>query len=957
MISSNEADDDDDSAPITNGAEMGNDERDFLIEKPSSSQAEMIGGEQRINVRSESKKSNTNNSIDEDNFSRLNIKYLFTELYIYLKKSTKQTTKCKELSSIKQQPNLSSRNFHKLHSQNLVNNRRIIIKSYLDDNENNDDYYYDDDDDDDLFRCVKSRGRGYSTARGRGHTLSIFLVAITLIFASLYLLIKLLILIQENKFLLAHQPIVINESQYVEGKSSRWLISSPKCHMPLIDPWHKSITPYVWLENDLNCLKISNDGFPPYALSYVEDNKLFLNNQAIAINNDCCYRSISRSEENDDDLVYNETCTQIDKNNTQALEIPFELIKLECPKRNYTNIHSFIVHDFEEEEAFKIVANKKLNVDQYYNVVLVGMDTVSRLNGYRQLSKTLNFLKDHYKTLEFYGYNKVGENTFPNLIPLLTGLKSTQLTETQCWLPTNYTDQGETGDDYLDNCKYLWNFYQEVGYSTYFSEDWARFSTFNYLKPGFKKKPTLFYGRPFVKARNNLISPKNPTGCSVCLFDKPIVEIDLKNLQNFMKEQQNSPYFALHWMNCPQHDDLNGASRVDLIVKKFFEQIHNLVNERTFVFFFSDHGYRWNDFVSTRVGHYEASLPLLTIAPPKHFIDNHPDLYENLKQHQASLLTPFDIFKTLIAIRDLGVKSEQNVTKLNRIFATFLGRTKNNDTTNSPAIDSESATTFKQLKQQDGLSYKQNFKTLSLLDKHSELELDRSCIDAGIPDNYCVCHDFIEANSSSLDVQGAAYYMVYVHLYNQLQHREDICEMLDLFSIKESKEFDFKLMKDLQIGNSRRRRHIESSHEDPMIKTSTFLNLESKTTQFLRATTPSPQKSLLEEFVIDETHYLPNKEYNILFATKPGLGLFQEVVRYYGSDIEKCKAQVDKMKPVISDPNEDHRKKYNVTMKMNEVCKFSVHSDSISRLNLYKGQSDCVNNNIELKKICYCKNK
>lgn len=952
MTSSNEADDDDDSvAAITNCAEMENDERDFLIEKPSRLQAEMIGGEHRINVRSESQKSsNTNN---EDHFSRVNTKNFLTQLYTYLKNSTKQTTKFKQFSSIKTQ-NLSSRNFHKLHSQNLVNNRRIIEKKYSGDNE---DDYGDDNDDDDFFRYVKSRGREYST-RGKGHILSIFLIAITLIFASLYLLIKLLILLQENKSLLAYQPIVIDKNQYVEGKLSRWLISSPKCHVPLIDPWHKSIIPYVRLKNELNCPEVYKDaGFPSYVLSYVEDNKLFLNSQAIAIGSDnsCCYRSISRSEENDDDLVYNETCIAIDKNNTQALEIPFELIKLECPKRNYTNIHSFIVHDLEEEQAFKRVAEKKLNLNQYYNVVLVGMDTISRLNGYRQLNETLSFLKEKYKTLEFYGYNKVGENTFPNLIPLLTGLKSTQLTETQCWLPTNYTDQGEVGDDFLDNCKYLWNFYQEVGYSTYFSEDWARFSTFNYVKPGFKKKPTLFYGRPFAAARTDLLLPKNPTGCSVCLLDKPVVEIDLKNLQNFIKEQQNSPYFALHWMNCPQHDDLNGASRVDSIVKKFFELIHNLVNERTFVFFFSDHGYRWNDFVSTRIGHYEASLPLLTIAPPKHFIDNHPDLYKNLKQHQASLTTPFDIFKTLIAIRDLGVKSEQQVTKLNGIFANFLGRTKNTYTTSSPANDLESTTTFKQLKQQDGLSYKQNFETISLLDKHSELELDRSCIDAGIPDNYCVCHDFIQADPNSLDVQGAAYYMVYVHLYSQLQHHEDICEMLDLFSIKESKEFDLKQMKSKQTSKSRRKRYIKSLHED--IKTSPPLNSESNTTELLRTTTQSLQESFLKEIVIDETHYLPNKEYNIHFATKPGFGLFQEVVRYYGSDIDKCKTEVDKVKHVMSDTNVDHRKKYNVTMKMNEVCKFSVHSDSISRLNLYKGQSDCVNNNTELKKICYCKNK
>lgn len=1006
MLTLKEIDDDEDSRATSNVAEVEDDEHDLLIEKSDTSQmVTMANNETRLGIESSNKQSSS--------FSQLsNIKRLLpSKLHSYFNNNNSTTNHRNYFSdnSIKQSRKKFSRTISDPSSHSIRASQRFYHgfsnlakkKGDFSLNNNCDNDY----DDDDLLRCIKTRGHK-SSIRKKCHIFFTLLIALTLLFIAIYLLIKLLILIEEHKNLLEYQQndwkllkfISLSRAKSSSGEklftneaeSSRWLISSPKCHIPAIDPWHESIKSYVELKNDVDCHKISKDeGFPANALSYVHDNKLFLNKQVLKSNNnndrnngslftDCCYREISRSDDNDDDLIYNETCNRIKFSETSALTIPFELIKLECPKNNYTNYHSFILHDLEEEEAFKRIAEKKLNTEQYYNVLLIGMDTISRLNGYRQLNKTLDLLKKTYKTLEFYGYNKVGENTFPNLIPLLTGLKPTQLTETQCWLPTNYTDEGESGDDYLDNCKYLWNYYQELGYVTYFSEDWSTFSTFNYLKPGFRRKPTLFYGRPFAKARKSLLLPTNRGGCSTCLLDKPTVEVDLERLKNFIKEQRNAPHFALHWMNCPQHDDLNGASQVDSIVRKFFQEVYSLVNERSFIIFFSDHGYRWNDFVSTRIGHYEASLPLLTIAPPRNFIDKHPELYENLKRHQKSLLTPFDLFKTLIAIRNLGAKSlkqhqrqqqqlqdtQQKPRGFSNANLSKINYSPNKDGNMEhlveTAFDSSptATTTVEQLHQVDGLSYRQDFKILSLLDKHSNFELDRSCIDAGIPDNYCVCHEFNETNPNSLDVKGAAFYLVYVHLYNQIRESQDICELLDLDTINESQMFDFKRMKSL-VGKTeqtsrRRRKRSDDKNAEQETESSSQISKNVKGKLGGRTTLP-PQKATSKEIVIDEHHFLPNREYNIRITTKPGLGLFQEVVRYYGDHIGHCESHVKRAKHLLKNPHKTHREKYEIVMEMNKVCKFSVHSDSISRLNLYKGQSDCVSNNIELKKICYCK--
>lgn len=833
------------------------------------------------------------------------------------------------------------------------------------------------------------RRRGVSAA-GRTKKIRLFIficITLVLIVFSLALLLELSTLIENYKLVIYHSLTndrreqqknqqksnvttngQVDNDQLEAGKASRWLVSSPKCHIPAIDPWHKSIESFVRIKPQVDCKKLMVENQTSLeTLTFVDNNRLFLTDRAVQMGAfiHCCLRQVTRAIDNDDELEKNETCHPIYANGLWA---PFELVRVECPRLNYTNVHSFIAHHFDEEAALNRIAAKHLDEDKYYNVIMVGIDTISRLNGLRQLNRTLALLKEQYETIEFYGYNKVGENTFPNLIPLLSGLTPEQLTETQCWLATNYSQESESGDDYLDNCKFLWNYYQEIGYNTFFSEDWAKASTFNYLKQGFKYAPTVYYGRPYTIEREKLLLPQVNMGCTLCQLDRPTVEIDLDNLKQFIGQQYKKPFFGMTWINCPPHDDLNGASQVDLIIEKFFKDVFELTrNDRTFVLFFSDHGYRWDDFVSTRVGHYESSLPLLTIAPPKKFILEHPDLVRNMKKHQASLLTPFDMFKTLVDIRNLGKKSatanhasrwrfgrnnrhkRAAITRYNH--SSRSGRRKLSTTRFEDSIFYSiptASTTVMQLKLLTGETYEQKFKTFSILQNHNSSELDRSCAEAGIPDNYCVCHEFEKVKTTDLDVLGAAYYLVYAHLYDRLRNNERICHPLDLETVHDAQLYDFKQMKSVSTLKPNVRRKRKS---DTTVKLDEDENWPPK-----RVTTPKPQRLVTTEFLIDEHQYLPNREYNIRVSTKPGGALFQEVVRFYGKSIRKCRKAVNKIKNTLeyNSTSMNSLMKSNLVSEMNQICRYSVHSDSISRLNLYKDQSKCVKSNIELKKICYC---
>lgn len=54
-------------------------------------------------------------------------------------------------------------------------------------------------------------------------------------------------------------------------------------------------------------------------------------------------------------------------------------------------------------------------------VAVIGIDSISRLNFMRQMVKSYHFITEELNGDVMYGFTKVGENTFPNVIPMLTG--------------------------------------------------------------------------------------------------------------------------------------------------------------------------------------------------------------------------------------------------------------------------------------------------------------------------------------------------------------------------------------------------------------------------------------------------------------------------------------------------------------------------------------------------------
>jgi hypothetical protein len=94
--------------------------------------------------------------------------------------------------------------------------------------------------------------------------------------------------------------------------------------------------------------------------------------------------------------------------------------------------------------------------------------------------------------IPLFGYNKVGDNTFPNLIPLLTGMSAHELARA-CY-PNHKTK--------LDACPFIWKHFAAAGYRTAFGEDFPDIATFNYHKIGFVEQPVDYYARPLHTVKN-----------------------------------------------------------------------------------------------------------------------------------------------------------------------------------------------------------------------------------------------------------------------------------------------------------------------------------------------------------------------------------------------------------------------------------------------------------------------
>lgn len=334
---------------------------------------------------------------------------------------------------------------------------------------------------------------------------------------------------------------------------------------------------------------------------------------------------------------------------------------------------------------------KNTRKDGDVSVFILGLDAVSRMNFQRQMPKTTTLLSE-LKNVEMLGYNKVEDNTFPNLIPVLTGLSVHEL-KNHCWL---------NDDDYFDKCNFVWQNYRDSNFSTAFIEDSPMIGVFNYLKYGFVNKPTDYYLRPLMIQAERNIGNEYVGNVIACIGSQLGMTFLLNNAFKIASSMSDHLYMGMFWSTSLTHDFVEYPRFGDGDLRDFFDTFNKSGElNRTILILMSDHGIRWGKFRDTYQGGQEDRLPMLRFIIPEWFAKMYPKAVRNLKENSLRFTTPYDLHETLL---DLTNPAEQ---------------------LNDNSIESRTVAS----RDRRGMSL------------FLEIPENRTCQTAGVPQEYCACHD------------------------------------------------------------------------------------------------------------------------------------------------------------------------------------------------------------------------
>ncbi|XP_066251371.1 uncharacterized protein [Euwallacea similis] len=427
----------------------------------------------------------------------------------------------------------------------------------------------------------------------------------------------------------------LNFPVYVQLTSrNKYLINTTGCKIPKLDALNEDVFPFVHKEQYVSC---SNKGLLTYIEYSTSPPKLMIN-QSLAklysyMSITCCYSYIYRKD--GDKWVSYSSC----ENFLTEVDIFHPYVYVICRNTIFLNVY--------ENSHFVIIKSsyKYINEDSAsktkWRIFALGIDSMSLLNFQRTMPKSYQHLEDNF--LSFKGYNKIEDNTFPNLMAIFTG-RSMDTLEPDCL--RNQT---------FDRCDFIWRYFKQSGYITALGEDEPQINTFNYLKDGFLEPPTDIYLRPYLLAAYNLWKTSK-SHRAICTGPENSAQRIFNAGKDFLDIFPNNPIFSFYWTNSFSHDNVNLPSSMD---DTFYEFLTDPIVEgsmdNTILIFFSDHGFRFGDIRFTYSGWLEERLPFMYFKFPNTFKDSYPSFIENFKINAKSrLTTPYDVHMTLQHILKLS---------------------------------------------------------------------------------------------------------------------------------------------------------------------------------------------------------------------------------------------------------------------------------------------------------------
>uniref|UniRef100_A0A7E4W301 Sulfatase domain-containing protein n=1 Tax=Panagrellus redivivus TaxID=6233 RepID=A0A7E4W301_PANRE len=416
----------------------------------------------------------------------------------------------------------------------------------------------------------------------------------------------------------------------LNATAEEFYYSNQTCRFPILNPYDSSILKFTRHPRSLKCDFIQPD------FTFALLNKVYLNTTVAAQYNlhNLQYRHFTRANGTDSSVFYHKWKPFPSDNELSLSGYSGATLK---GSYNESNQYSFIYASVEPLYGMK----KQSSYSKYRpNVLIIGIDSVSRSNVIRNLPLTYKYLTEITGGWDFRGYAKIEDNTFPNMNAVLTGYKAaTQTSE----LPE------DPAHEFVDQWPFIWKNYSEIGYTTLLAEEQP--GIFSYKAPGFKKQPTDVYLRSFGRLMNDdsLYKSSSP----YCYSNLPEAVQVLNTIERFMAvhDSYQTPYFAFSFLWKLSHDSTSEIERLDTHLASWIERIHRQGLLRNTLFFVtSDHGNRFDDIRSTLIGRYEERMPFLFLRPPEAMLRNYAQIEKALTRNLYRLSCHFDFYETLVDV-------------------------------------------------------------------------------------------------------------------------------------------------------------------------------------------------------------------------------------------------------------------------------------------------------------------
>jgi hypothetical protein len=506
-------------------------------------------------------------------------------------------------------------------------------------------------------------------------------------------------------------------------------VDTTACKIPNIDPFDLSVAQFIKPQQaPILCNKRPS-------FTFENGTKLHINWTAVSQSRwseefgYCKYQPIYRPPDNHDNNYF--TYLEISDEFNDTIDMKHEFVRVMCYNSNhgklYTNFHQFILPKQEVNERCSLAFVQHKNspyVKETLNVVMIGVDSISRLNSQRYLKRMRAYLLEELGAFEMTGYNKVADNTFVNIVPMTMGkfLEEVPWNESMSKIP-------------FDDYDFIWKQFSAKGYRTLYAEDAPEIAIFDYLKSGFHRSPADYFNRHFSLAMttDKRVWYDNHN----CVTDRLETDILLSYIYNFIDMYKYEPHFAFSFITGLTHDFLNSAGYADIPYLAFLRKLReNEQLNNTVLILYSDHGMRFGKMRETYIGKMEERLPFLFFVFPQWFLAKYPVYADNLRTNSHRLTTPFDIYETLSDILHFN----------------------------------------------ESLLLRKGFKNRGI-SLFREIPEDRGCEDAGILPHWCTCAEFQTLSPKNEIVQKIAGYMI-KEINNQLEEVSDKCAHLRVHKIK-----------------------------------------------------------------------------------------------------------------------------------------------------------------------------